>query len=136
MRRPTAIAIVAGTLAAALALSGCTPAQSKASACTTLIKAVDEATSTINGALPTFNSDPSGTSTILARTAATFHTGIAKVANPDVKKVADSADDAVRTLASDVKKESADPTSADFSKLAAASSAVSAAFVDIRKTCG
>jgi hypothetical protein len=137
VRNPRVTALRTGALAVALllAVSGCAPTQTKKAACTTLIKAVDAATSSINGALPTFSSDPDGTSSVLARTSTTFHKDIAKVTNPDIAKVADTADEAVSSLAADVKKESADPTAADFTKLGKSSQAVSAAFVDIRQTC-
>lgn len=130
-------AVRTGALAGALllAVSGCASTQSTKAACTTLITAVDAATSSINGALPTFASDPGGTSTTLARTAKTFHKDVAAVTNPDIAKVASAADDAVGSLAADVKKESVDPASADFTKLGKSSQAVSAAFVDIRSTC-
>jgi hypothetical protein len=133
--RVTAVRTGALALALLLAVTGCAPTQTKKAACTTLIKAVDEATSSINGALPTFSSDPGGTSTVLARTSATFQKDIAKVTNPDIAKVAATADTAVRSLAADVKKESTDPSAADFTKLGKSSQAVSAAFVDIRQTC-
>jgi hypothetical protein len=133
--RVTAVRTGALALALLLAVTGCAPTQTKKAACTTLIKAVDEATSSINGALPTFSSDPGGTSTVLARTSATFHKDIAKVTNPDIANVAATADTAVRSLAADVKKESTDPSAADFTKLGKSSQAVSAAFVDIRQTC-
>ncbi len=137
MRRNRVTALRTGALAAVLllAVTGCAPTQSKKAACTSLISSVDEATSSINGALPSFSSDANGTSSVLARTSASFHKSIATVTNPAIAKVAATADDAVRSLASDVKGESGDPGSADFAKLAKSSQAVSAAFVDIRKTC-
>jgi hypothetical protein len=131
------IAVVAATATLMLALVGCSsgPTQSKAAACKSLIASVETATTGLNSSISSLTTDPAASVKTLQKASTTFHAGMAKVTNPDIRKVGDAADKAVSAFSSAIAKSLESPASADTTKLSKASTAVSAAFVDIRKTC-
>jgi hypothetical protein len=118
-------------------LAGCSggSTQTKAAGCTKLLAAVETATTNLNTAISSYTSDPTSSAKAITKVSGAFHTDVKNVSNNEVKKVSYGADTAIGKLSAAITKSAKTPSTPDAKALTTASTAVSAAFVDIRKTC-
>ncbi len=136
------LVVLAAITMSVLVLTGCTAGQSKAAACTSLIKKMDTATTGLNDALSQINLTLSGTGSEsdaavkeLTTTTATFTTSVKGIQNPEVKAAGEKAASSLAALAKQVGIAVTDPASADSTALKTDSTNVSADFNSIRKLC-
>jgi hypothetical protein len=118
-----------------LLLTGCAGGQSKADACKVLESGLTDLQGELTSSLSNAATDPEGASEALQTVSDKFSGNVEKVANDDVKDVADDADEALSTLVSEFKTYAADPTSADTTALTNASTDVQETFTELSKVC-
>lgn len=133
---PRGIIIVGALVVLAMGVSGCSDqTQSKSAACTTLIASLDRSTTHLNDGLTSLRTDPTGAQKSLGQGVAELHATATGITNPDVGKLATAADTAVSKLTTQVITEIESNGGTDAKTVSGLSTAVSAAFAEIRHFC-